>query len=211
MKTKLISLSIAIFFAMLITGCGGAGSSSVNNEILNKLPSIAKDYDGRIKAKEKEINECTDMEKVFKLEKEVKLLKEEWETKIKESNASNPVNKSVPYDALADAPFQVSQVTIDPAKVYKSNVTLVFDVSIPTDIKNEYGMIEKNLFIYYLALDKSGNEIPGVVSVAASTNRVELKSGTKPVVTGQLGPLSKLENFARLKLISREEYDQKKK
>ena len=45
MKTKLISLAIAASFALLITGCGGAGNSSINNEILNKLPSIAKDYE----------------------------------------------------------------------------------------------------------------------------------------------------------------------
>ena len=213
MKTKIISLAIVASFALFFAGCGGSGigKSSVNNEFLNKLPSIANEYDQQIVAKEKEIHECTDMNKAFKLEKELDLLKEEWATKIKESNSANPITRPLPFEALAGATYQVKQITIDPGKVYKSNVTMNFDVTIPQDIKNEFGGYEKNLFIFFLALDKAGKEIPGVVSVATNYNRNELKAGTKLQVFGQLGPLSKLETFARLRLLNKEEYDQKKK
>ncbi len=213
MKTKMIIFGCLAFYIVFLTGCGGSGIgiNSVNNEYLNKLPSIAKEYNDKIEAKEKEIHECTDMNDAFKLEKELSLLKEEWEVKIKESNAENPITKPLPFESMANLPYKVNQITVESDKVYKANMTIKFDVALNQDIKNKWNGFEKYLFIYFLALDQDGKEIPGVISVAMNSGREELKSGFACVVSGQLGPLAKLEHFAKLKLISKEEYDKKKK
>lgn len=212
MKTKLSIAVLVLVSMMLLTSCGGSviGTGYSGNEYLNQLPSIAKDYEIKIAAKEKEIHDCTDMDEAFKLEKELDLLKEDWDAKIKESHAANPVYKSLPFEELANAPYKVTGLQVEQDKVYKSNVTIKFDITIPRDIKNEYGSFEKNLFIFFQALDKAGNEIPEVISVATNATRNELKAGSTLVVTGQLGPLAKLGDFAMLRLISREDYDKKK-
>ena len=212
MKTKLLFSAIAILTALFISSCGGgsgAGFSSGSNDYLNNLPSIANHYTQEIEAKEKEIHDNTNMENAFKLEKELDLLKEEWATKIKESSTSNPITKTLPFDALADAPYTINQITVDHAN--KANLAIKFDITINQDIKNDYGAIEKTLFIYFLALDKSGNEIPKVISVGVNSNRSELKVGTAGILTAILTPLANLEDFAKIKIITKEEYDQKKK
>lgn len=213
MKTKLSIAVLVLVSMMLLTSCGdsGIGTGYTGNEYLNQLPSIAKDYGLKIEAKEKEIHACTDMDDAFKLEKELELLKEEWGAKIKESHTANPVYKPLPFEEMANAPYKVRGLQVEQDKVYKSNVTIKFDIMIPRDIKDEYGSFEKNLFVFFQALDKAGNEIPEVISVATNSIRNELRAGTTLVVTGQLGPLAKLEDFARLRLISREEYEKRRK
>lgn len=211
MKTNLKTCVLIAFVAILISGCGGSGGglSSVNNDYLNNLPSIAKDYTSKVDAKEEAIHKNTSMEDAFKLEKELDLLKEEWAAKIKETFAKNPVSKPLPFDALADTPYKVNQITVKTAN--KSNLSLEFDITVNQDIKNEYGSFEKTVFLYFTAMDKQGNEIPETTSVAVNYKREEMKSGLKFTASGQLGPLANLENFAKLKLISKEVYEEKQK
>jgi len=214
MKTKLFNSVIALLAAILISSCGGSGAgfSSSSNEYLNYLPSIAKDYTQKIEDKEKAIHENTSLDNAFKLEKELDLLKEEWAAKIKESNTANPLTKPLPFDALPDMPYTINKIRIDNDKVYKANITMVFDVIINKDIKNTYGSFEKSMFVYYTALDKKGDEIPRTASVAAAySNRAELKAGVNLNLSAQLSPLANLEDFAKIKIITKEEYDESKK
>ncbi len=211
METKLFSSLMAASMAVIISGCGGSGGgfTSSSDDYLNYLPSIAKNYEQKIEEKEKEIHGNTSLENAFKLEKELDLLKEEWVTKIKESSASNPITKPLPFDALPDAPYTINQITLDHAN--KSNLAIKFDVTVNQDMKNQYGGFEKTLFVYFLALDKSGNEIPKVMSVGVNSNRDEFKAGMACILSAILTPLANLEDFAKLEMISKEEYDQKKK
>jgi hypothetical protein len=211
MKTNLKTCVFITFVAILISGCGGSGGglSSVNNDFLNNLPSIAKDYEAKVEAKEEAIHKNTSIEDAFKLEKELDLLKEEWAAKIKETAAAKPITKPLPFDALADMPYTVNQVTVKTAN--KSNLSLEFDITVNQDIKSKYGSFEKNLFIYFTAVDKQGNEIPKTTSVAVNYDRGEMKAGLNLKASGQLGPLANLENFAKLKLISKEAYDENQK
>ncbi len=213
MKTKLFNSLITACAAALIYSCGGSGGgfSSSSNDYLNYLPSIANNYEQQIEAKKKAIHDNTSIEDAFKLDKELDLLKEEWDAKIKESNISDPITKPLPFEALPDMPYTINQVTIDKEKVYKANITMNFDVTIKQDIKNEYGNFVKTLFVYYTAMDKSGTLIPGVVSVGMNMKPEELKAGLKCLVSAQLGPLAKLEDFAKIKIITNEEYKTLKK
>ncbi len=211
MKTNLKTFLLVAFISLLLVSCGGSGGgiTSVSNEYLNNLPSIAKDYATQVNTKEEAIHKNTSMEDAFKLEKELDLLKEEWAAKIKENAAANPITKPLPFEALPGMLYTVNQITVKTAN--KSNLSLEFDVTVNQDIKNEYGSFEKSLFIYFTAIDQQGNEIPKTTSVAVNYKREEMKSGLKFTSSGQLGPLANLENFAKLKLISKEVYEEKQK
>jgi len=211
MKTNLANYVLLTFVAMLISGCDGSGGgiSSVSNDYLNNLPSIAKDYEANVEAKEEAIHKNTSMEDAFKLEKELDLLKEEWAAKIKESATANPLIKPLPFDTLGGMPYTVNQILVK--TVNKSNLSLEFELTVNQDIKSKYGIIGKTVFIYYTAMDKQGNEIPKSTSVAVNYKREEMRAGLKFTASGQLGPLANLENFAKLKLISKEAFEENQK
>lgn len=204
MKTKLLNLSILSLIIILIAACGGGGGTK-NNEYLNALPSTAKKYSKNYQEKEVKLKECTDLKKAFKYEKELKNYKKEWEEKIIEINEANPITKPLPFEALAEAPYTISEINVN--KVYKDNLNIKFSIKINQDIKNKYGGIEKTLFVYYKALDKDGNCIPKSKTVATNFKRIELKAGTDYEAFGSLKPLQELENFAKIKIITKEEYN----
>lgn len=207
MKTKLLNLSILSSIIILIAACGG-GLSTKNNEYLNALPSIAKKYSKEYQEKKIKLKECTDIKKAFKYEKELKNIEAEWKTKIKESNEANPITKPLPFEALAEAPYTISEVNVN--KVYKDNLNIKFSIKINEDIKNKYGGIKKNLFVYYKALDKDGNDIPNTKTVATNFKGTKLLAGTDYEAFGSLKSLANLENFAKIKIITKEEYKNKK-
>ncbi len=94
MRTNILTLVGFVTIMFLLAGCGGGTS---NNEYLGKLPGIAKKYAEKIDKKKKDLKECTDMQKSFKLHKELELLGDEADKSIAEYMASNPVPK-VPFE-----------------------------------------------------------------------------------------------------------------
>jgi hypothetical protein len=161
-------------------------------------------------AKEEELNKCIDILEAYRLDKELNLIKKEWNTRIKESNTSNPITKSLPYIALSDADYTINKITVIPYKVYSTHITIQFDITISKDIKNDYGGFQNSLFIYYQAIDKKGNAIPKTTSLATNFNENKLITGFTFSISGQLGPLAELENFKIIKLISQKEYNKSK-
>jgi hypothetical protein len=195
--------------SIYLSSCGGGSGQTVKNEFLGEIPSIEKNYSTKLQEKEKAIKECTDMDKAFKLDKETELLKEEWENKIQESLETNPLNKSLPFENLEDASFTVNEITVDNAS--KGNVTLKFSVNIDEDIKSEYGNLKKRLSVYFKALDKDGKDIEDSKTVAISFDREAMKAGKTITVSGtwQTKGLKNMENFAKVKIIPKEEYENK--
>ena len=55
------------------------------------------------------------MEKAFKLQKEAELLEEEWETKVDEYVAANPLDKALPFEALEGSPYTIKEITVNKA------------------------------------------------------------------------------------------------
>ena len=76
-----LQISTIILISILISNCGGSGPKIKTNEFLGKIPSLEKSYYNKVEEKEKELKECTDFDKSFKLSKEIDLLKEEWKEK----------------------------------------------------------------------------------------------------------------------------------
>ncbi|MBW7942857.1 MAG: hypothetical protein H3C64_10835 [Candidatus Kuenenia stuttgartiensis] len=188
---SVIACSLAVLF---LSSCGGGSVKIVKNEFLGEVPSLEKGYYDKMQEKEKAIKECTDIKKSFKLSKEKDLLKDEWGAKIKESLTTNPLTKALPVESLAGVDYTINEIKID------------------KDIKNEYGNFEKDLLVYFKALDKDGKDIEGSTTVAVVYKREEMKAGKTVEASGtwQTKGLKNMENFAKIKIITKDEYDKKK-
>jgi len=206
LNLSVIVCSLAILF---LSSCGGGAVKTVKNEFLGELPSLEKGYYDKMQEKEKAIKECTDMDKSFKLTKEKELLKDEWSAKIKECYAANPLTKALPVESLAGAAYTITEVKVD--KAVKGSLSLKFSIKIDKDMKNEYGGFEKDLIIYFKALDKDGKDIEGSTTVAVVYKREEMKAGKTVEASGtwQTKGLKNMENFAKIKIITKAEYDKK--
>ncbi len=213
MKTLIIYSTLLIISVILLINCSSSINDTpvfVNNKYLNYLPSIAKKYTRTCKEKEKELNNCVEINEAYRLDKELKLLEREWGTKISESNKTNPFTTALPFKTLPSINYTINQITVIRDKVYKTCIIIKFDITITKDIKNAYDGFQKNLFIYYKTVDNKGKEIPKTTSIATNYNRDNLKSGFTFSILGQLGPLAQLENFAKINLVTQEEYNNKK-
>lgn len=204
MKNKILTLFFVSLIALFLSNCGGGGT---NNEYLGKIPSLTKQYYNEIEEKEKDLKKCTDMNDAFKLGKELKLLEEEEKTKMKEYVSANSFNKPLPFKALDSSAYTIKKITINNA----SNLNIKFSVTINEDIKNKWGGIEKNLFLYYKALDSQGKDIENSKTVAANFARKELKAGLEYEVFGSwsTNAIINMEDFAKVVQITKEEYNGK--
>ena len=115
--------------------------------------------------------------------------------------------KPVAFELAENLPFTIKSIEIDKDKIYKDNLTLNFELVIDKDNKTRHGQLATRLFVFYKAVDNKGKDIPGVVSVATNYNKEKLTKGKSLTVSGQLGSLDLLENFAKLQIISKEEYE----
>jgi len=205
---KSLQITAIMLISILFTNCGGSGSKIKTNEFLGKIPSLEKNYYNKVEAKEKDLKECTDFEKSFKLSKEVDLLKEEWKEKIKEEYKNNPLNKSLPFVIDFEPNFTINDIKIKEGN--KGGMPISFTVTLNEDLKNEYGMYEKFFFIYFSAIDKSGNELEGSKTVAASSfGAGEMKAGLQFEVNGswQTKAIINLEEFAKVRVMAKAEYE----
>lgn len=201
----IITVVIATF---LLSSCGGGEVST--NEHLSSLPGMAKKYSEKIDNLEKEIKENTDQEEAFKLDKEKKLLKEEAEKAIEEYLTKNPIT-DVPFEQKADYQFKINKVWVENASLYRINY--IANVTITSDIVNEYGNPKKHFFAFVIAVDKEGKSLtrkPGVLGNDWG-NRGPFKANMEVEMKGSLdGPMD-MADFENLVFISREDYDEAKK
>lgn len=202
-KTGLATICLCIIF--LLASCGGGTST---NEHLGKLPGISKKYTEEIEKKKLELKECTDLQKAFKLDKEVKLLDEEGDMAIKEYLASNTLN-TFPFEQKADYPFTINEVSINTKNNSSiSRIQLIAKVTIDQDIKNKYGGFERTIFAYITAVDKEGNILKDKPDVFSSGfTKQEFTKGKKVELIGSIDEIDKLVNFDKFIFVSKEEYN----
>jgi gamma-glutamyltranspeptidase len=194
MKKNILILFVVLTIGLLV-GCGG----NVQNEFLGEVPSIAKHYDNKIEAKEKAMEDCTDMAEAFKLEKEKKKLKKERSAKIKEYVAANPF-KPLPFEVLPGTAFTVKEAAI--TKYGSLRLSLTVD----KDIKNKNGGLESRLTIYFKAVDSNGNEIQNTKNAATRFGGKALKAGSECDLSSPW-PMRYMEDFAKLVQITEQEYN----
>ncbi len=179
------------------------------NEFLGEIPSIEKYYKEKVEKKEKELKESKDINKAFKLSKEVDELKDEWNLKIEEAFKAGLPQSELKFEPLANVKYTVEKVEVTGAG--KGSIQLKFKAKLNEDLKNEWGNFETFLFVYFKGLDKDGKEIEGSKTVAASVGRPEMKAGSQVELTGtwQTKAIINMEQFAAVKEITKEEYEKK--
>lgn len=202
MKAFLFAVIFSI--SLFLISCGENSSvSSKSNEYLGELPSIVKNNIASEEAKEKELKEATDMNEAFKLDKELKLLKEENKGKIiKYISSANICGKEVPFESINNNFLTLNKVILDTA-FSNGRVQFKFISAVNSTVNPQ----RHTPIIYFKALDKKGVEIAGAKSVAAG-NRLDIKPGDTVTATGILEG-SLLEDFAKIVQITKEEYDKK--
>jgi hypothetical protein len=207
MKKMIFSISAIVFSVVFLVSCGG--SKTIDNDFLGKFPSMEKNYAEKIAAKEEALEKVKNLSNAFKLSKEVDELKQEKKSKIEEYLKGNPLSKPLPFEALDNTPYTINELLVNTASA--GNLNLKFDISLDQDIKNQWGFAERNLFIYYKAVDKNGEEVPNSKTVATNFARMELTAGTQYEAFGSWGArvIGNLENFAKVVEITKEEYEGK--
>lgn len=210
MKNLISTLSALVIITFLFTSCGGGAGKTVNNDLLGEYPSMVKNYEQKIDDLEKDAKSNTDLNKAFELAKKIENLKDEYKAKLKEYADGFKFEKPIPFEPLTGTKYTVTEIKVKDA----TPTYLGFDFSstINDDIKNEYNNYEQTFFVYFKALDAEGKDIPGAITVAASSPMTDLKKGTQIHLTGgwRPGVTKNFENFAKIKEITKEEYDQKK-
>jgi len=199
----LISAIIAVF---IISSCGG-GAKTIKNEFLGEIPSLEKIYREKLEKKEQELKESKDLNKAFKLSKEVDEVKEEWKQKVEEAFKAGLPSETLPFEPLKNTHYSVDRVTVTSAS--RGNMSLTFNITVNEDVKNQWGIVEKSLFIYYKAVDKDGNDIENSKTVAVNFGREDMTAGKKAELNGtwQSKAIANMEHFAAVKEITKEEYE----
>ena len=199
-------MAISILPVLLLNSCGG-GLTTSKNEFLGEIPSLQKYYSAKIHDKNKELKECTDMEKAFKLGKEADVLKQEWDAKIEESLKANPVAASLPFEPMKNQPYTVNKITF----VRVNNMGFGFDLSIKID--QDMKINNQDYWVYYVAIDKDGKEIQDSKSRSLVNQALqnELKAGTVIEAHGSWNTktLCNMENFAKIRFITKDEFEKK--
>lgn len=202
MKKLSVFLGICIV-ALTFVNCNQK-TQAKNNTYLGELPSIDKSYNLKEEEKEKALEECTDMEKAFKLSKENELLKKEHKTKVKDYiKKLSYKNKEIPFETINNEIFTTNQVIID--TIYgNGRVLFKFKLTTNNNVKKQ----RFTPFVYFKALNANGEEISGTKTVAAGS-RTSIQPNLELTAKGILEAYL-LEDFAKIKLITSEEYNNKK-
>ncbi len=205
---KKIVYVFSLIFSLLIlllSSCGGGGNSIITNEYLGDLPSISNNYIVKIDAKKEAIKKNTDRDKIFKLDKELKLLKDEAENSVKDYIANNPIN-SLPFEQKADDPFTIIDVSVSQKYNSTPNILgLIAKVTITKDVSNR-------MFLFIMAVDKEGNQINKKIGVLASggSGLRSFKVNQEVELTGGIERTADLVNFEKFVFVSKEEYNKNK-
>lgn len=210
MKKIISTLSALLIVTFLFTSCGGGAGKTVTNDYLGEYPSIVKNYKQKIEDLEKDAKSNTDLNKAFEIAKKIENMKDEFKAKLEEYSKTYKFEKDIPFEPLAGTKYTINSIKVD--RVNDGGLGLAFAATINDDLKNEYNNFEQTLMIYIQALSADGQVIPGSYTVVVSTPMADLKKGlqTKMTCAWSSSKTKDFENFAKIKEITKEEYDKNK-
>lgn len=203
MKTKSSILILFVAIGFMLSSCGDGGMKE--NTYLGQLPSISKKYQDKEEALEEKAKKSTDIENAFKYSQEAKLADDEGDKAIEEYLATNTFEMPIPFDINAESKYEILSLNIENANM--TRVNLILTVKLKEDIKSEYGNFKKNIFAYIKAIDKSGSMLgkPGVMMFTYRGEKPE--AGTEATLKGSVGNLREFEEFDKIVLLTKEEYN----
>jgi len=214
MKQKSLFVCL-LFIAFILSGCNtNPGSSSgkdySKNEFLGEVPSINKEFKQKIDEKIVEIKECTDLDKSIKLREEFEQLKATRDELIEKSFAECLL-KPVPFEPIENVPYTINGIKISKASDGIS-LKVTFTVK-TTEAVTEYAKKEiiSYLYAWYSPIDNKGNVIANKKYLARNERFVDLRPDMEIelVSTWSIGLLDDMGDFAKIRLITKEEYEAK--
>jgi hypothetical protein len=196
---------IAAAVAFMLTSCGG-GSNSIH-PYFGKIPAMMNNYTKGHAKLEANAVDAKNFAEAQKINDEMQTLLEETNTKIDEYMADNSWKKPIPFTGLSGMPYEVQSVDINNASAYILNLKFTIKVNEPIP---GVGTI-RDFFLYFKAVDLSGNDIPGSKTVAGTATRTPVTAGGTYEVFGgwKANEVLAMDNFASLVQITREEYNRK--
>jgi hypothetical protein len=200
-KITLVFLAATLIFA--VSSCG---KKVANNKYLGSLPGLSFNYNEQMQELEQDIKENTDLEKAFKLDKELELLEEEANNELqsifKESNI-----EPLPFEYKGDDRFSVQELRLTDA--FHDGMRLEATINIDKEMKNKYGGGERHVFTYIRFYDQDNNPIDGWAVLGFSLPyKEEFKPGETYILKGSYNGLSRLTNFSKAVFHLRDEYEQ---
>lgn len=204
MKKNYLFLVAMVLLACFMASCGGNSEKKTkSNGLLGDVPSIMNDYQGKIDEKEKAVKECTDLEKAFKLGKELELLEDEYKAKLTEYIAgSNLCKTEIVFEPITNEAFTASKAIIDTI-LPNGHVNFKFTAKINDTFKPQ----RYTPFLFFKFKDAQGNDIPEAKTVA-SKFRFDATPGLEIQLTGGM-KADKIQSFAKIVEITKEEYEMK--
>lgn len=199
---KNLGVIYAVF--VLLISCTGGGPMK-NNQYLGEVPSIAKNNIAKVADQEIALEKSKHEEGAMKKWEKLEAQKRKLEAEVKEYINKNPIcGKSLPFEPLACDYFTINEVLLDSVFSY-GKISVKFFSTANSDIRPA----RYNHFVYYKALDETGNEIENSRMVAAGS-RTDVVPDQKLSAEGLLVG-DRLEDFAKIVQITRDEYDARKK
>ncbi len=212
MKKNVFYFSMLLLFvaSFVLVSCGGNGTKSGNSEgtsssgdqLFGKVPALAAKYKAEIAEKKDDLKKCTDMNKAFKLSKELELLEEEADTKIGEliSNQDKPLVVPITQEGNKDF-YKVSELSVIKADV--SGLTVKADVEI---LKEPF----PGSFLYLQAYTGE-NPLPDWIMISSVYGvKGEKKAGQVCQFTQRI-PMSYITGATKLVAKTEEEYNARNK
>lgn len=205
MRKYLTVLGLA---GLIIMACGTKEIAS--NEYFGLLPGIALNWKEETNALSEELDNCTDMDKSFTLQREIELLEQDTDDEVAEYWASNPSLPDIPFELATDYQFVIENIRVYQPWSDHHGICFIANVTITEDIMNQWGNPSGTIFAYIKGVDAGSNLLNSYHSYG------KLRCTEGPFVTGMeiemIGSLNypgALLDFDKLILVSEEEYDAK--
>jgi len=217
-KQTILWMALVFLIASLFVSCIGNSEKSANdhtspenissdkNGLFGDFPEITENYTAKIKKKEQQIKDNTDLDKAFKLSKELDVLKEERFRTMKNYllDRSKPLSVPITQEGCQEL-FKISSITLKEVTGTKSPI-----VKVTTEVEILKAQSRNMIYIQML----SGNNPTGkwilLNPPASISGSVQLKPGTFYQFTGSLPP-QYMNGVTQLVVKTKEEYHAAKK
>ncbi len=194
------------FVAALLIILSACGRKVAENQYLGALPGMAANYAEDILEKEAKIKENTDLEKVFKLDKELELLEDEADQEL-ELAFNETQLESLPFEYKGDPRFVIEDIKV--SGVTFDAISLEASIRVEEEIKSKYGNSQRHLFSYLKFYDGDNQPLDGWAVLGTNLPyKEEFKVGETYTMKGSYRGLSKLVNFSKITVHNRDEYEQ---
>ena len=197
-------IGVAVVCILLFSAYCGKGNEIASNKYFGMIPGFAMKYQTDLDALKEELDECTDRDKYFTIEREIEILKQKADETIDEYMAINQF-ADFPFEQNDDSLLVVEDIWIDwvhPTGInFKARVTMTeFGASIwrPT---------QRDFLVYVKILDEEGIQLDGFLMMYSKNDNDPMVAGREVEITGGTNNPASLIKFNKFIFSSMKEYE----